>query len=179
MKKPIHKRWWFWGIIIVVSILIIGKIIPSSDKNEPISINSSEKQVNNSSNNNSSPESNNSPTTELVIEPEIDYEIYAITELFDALEDNALKAKNDFVGKYVTVLGYLDTIDSSGKYISIGADPDDYNYFLDSIHCTLKKDSDQLDKIMKMSVGDTISVQGKITDVGELLGFSMTVDNIY
>ena len=31
---------------------------------------------------------------------------------------------------------------------------------------------------MKLAVGDTVTVQGKVTDVGEVLGYSLKVDEI-
>ena len=37
---------------------------------------------------------------------------------------------------------------------------------------------EQLDKLKKMSKGDKITVNGKITDVGEVLGYYLDIDSI-
>ena len=108
----------------------------------------------------------------------IEYARYDVTELFDMLSGNALKAQNTFKGQYVELTGYLETIDSDGRYISVGADPGDYTYLLDSVHCTIRRNSGQLEQIMEMKTGDPITVRGRITDVGEVLGYYLDIDGI-
>jgi hypothetical protein len=101
-----------------------------------------------------------------------------VTELFDMLSGNALNAQNTFKGQYVELTGYLETIDSNGRYISVGADPGDYTYLLDSVHCMIRRNSGQLEQIMEMKTGDPITVRGRITDVGEVLGYYLDIDGI-
>ena len=100
------------------------------------------------------------------------------TELFDLLENNALKAKSTYEGAYVEISGYVTNIDASGKYISIGARSDNYDYFLDSIQCFIK-DEATLEKVMDLSTDSYITIKGKITSVGEFLGYSMNIESIY
>jgi hypothetical protein len=110
-------------------------------------------------------------------EAPIEYTHYDVTELFDALESNAMKAQNTFKGQYVELDGYLGTIDSDGKYISLEADPDNYDYLFDSVHCNIKTD-EQRQIIMGLNKGDHIVIRGKITDVGEVLGYYLDIDSI-
>ena len=88
-----------------------------------------------------------------------------------------MKAQNTFLGQYVELEGYLGTIDSSGKYITLEADPNNYDYLFDSIHCNIITD-EQRQIIMDLSKGDHIVIRGKITDVGEVLGYYLDIDSI-
>ncbi|MBE6989683.1 MAG: hypothetical protein E7426_02925 [Ruminococcaceae bacterium] len=156
IKKPVFRRWWFLALLLVVLVVIIasgGSNKDSSSAGNPPSSDNTQKE-----------------------EP-ISYTHYNVAELFDALSDNALKAQDTYKGQYVEIEGFLSTIDSDGKYISIGADPDNLDYFLQSVQCFLKSDA-QKAQIMEMSSGDPIVVRGKITSVGEVLGFSLDIDSI-
>lgn len=67
----------------------------------------------------------------------------------------------------------LCTIDSDMRYISIV--PDQYSIL--GVHCTLKRnDKAQESYVMNLSKDQLVTVYGKITDVGEVLGYSMDVD---
>ena len=152
VKRPITKKWWFWVLIVIVAAGIIGGASSGSgnggDTKQPSGT-----------------------------EQPISYTHYNVTELFDALSTNAMKAQSDFKGQYVEIEGYLRTIDSDGKYIGVGASPDDYAYFLQNIQCYLKTD-EQKQQIMGIDSGSHITVRGKITSVGEVLGYSMNIDSI-
>ncbi len=154
-SKPIFKKWWFWLIVLVVIAIIAGN---SNSGNNEVKNTGNEKAVEE--------------------QQEIEYVQYDVTELFDALKDNALKAQNTYKGQYVELAGYLGTIDSNGKYIALEANPDDWDYLLQSVHCTLKKGSGQLDQVMELKKGDKITIRGKISDVGEVLGYYLDVDSI-
>jgi hypothetical protein len=110
-------------------------------------------------------------------EEPIAYTHYDVTELFDALDSNAMKAQNTFKGQYVELEGYLGTIDSDGKYIALEADPNNYDYMFDSVHCNIKTD-EQRQVIMELNKGERIVIRGKITDVGEVLGYYLDIDSI-
>lgn len=107
--------------------------------------------------------------------PERDYISVTADELYKELEDNALRAEDTYTNAYVAVQGRLAVIDSDGAYI--GLEPLSDEYFLDTIHCTLTSDT-QREKLKEFSRGDTITVKGQITDVGEVLGYEMNVDSI-
>ena len=151
-KKPIYKKWWFWLLIVfVVAVAFGGNDTGSSTGGGKTAV-EAEKE-------------------------EITYTRYNVTDLFDALTENALKAEKTFQGQYVELEGYVSNVDSDGSYISIGAAPDDYNYFLDSVQCYIKSE-EQLEQVMEVSVGDPIVIRGKIKSIGEVMGYSLDIHSI-
>ena len=153
-KKPIYKKWWLYLLILVAVIAAIaGGSGNSGSKPTPA-------------------KPDNTPA-----EPTIEYVHYNVTDLFDALSDNAMKAQKTFKDQYVEIEGFLSTIDSDGKYISVGADPSDYTYLLKTVHCRIQSD-EQRDQIMEMSADEPIVIRGQITDVGEVLGYTLKIDSI-
>ena len=70
--------------------------------------------------------------------------------------------------------GVLKNIDASGDYFALG-NGDEWSF--DSIQCYIR-DDETLNAIASASMGDTITVCGTITSVGEILGYSMDVDYI-
>ena len=114
--------------------------------------------------------------TEEVEEPEeesIEYQEVSVQEMVDTLESNALKAKETYEGKYIEVSGYLNNIDSSGDYITLYAD----EYSFTGVQC-FAKNKDLKSQISNMSIGDTVTLRGKCTSVGEVLGYSVEIDSI-
>ena len=105
---------------------------------------------------------------------EISYDVYPVTDLFDMLHDNALKADQAFNGKYVELYGFLSNIDSTGRLISIDAGE---TFSLDAVRCYIMDDV-QLSKVLELSKGDFVAVRGKITSVREALGYSLDMDDI-
>ncbi len=155
VKHPVTKKWWFWALLVIVVIGIIGGVSGGGKSS-------------------TDPDTTKQPSG---TEQPISYTHYNVTELFDALSTNAMKAQSDFKDQYVEIEGYLSVIDSDGKYIGVGAAPDDYAYFLQNIQCYLKTD-EQKQQIMGINSGSHITVRGKITSVGEVLGYSMNIDSI-
>lgn len=119
-KKPIYKKWWFWVIAVFLVIGIVGSMSGGSDEQAP-----------DASGNQKQGETVSDAANDQ--KEEITYTAYNVTELFDALNNNALNAQQAYKDQYVEITGYLGTIDSSGKYIGVGAKSDDYNYFLDEV----------------------------------------------
>lgn len=117
---------------------------------------------------------NLSSSTEVV---NIEYIPVDATDLFDVLNDNPLKAEKTYQDAYLEVTGYVDNIDSDGQYVSIGADPDNWDYFLDRIQCFVTDDA-QLDLILEASMGQKIVIKGQITAIGEVLGYQMDIAEI-
>jgi hypothetical protein len=104
------------------------------------------------------------------------FEDVTLEELFDALNDNELKAKDTYVGKYVRVTGVLSGIDVDGRYIDI-----DDGAFLTSrsICCNLVTD-DVRRQVKKVKKGDEVAVRGKVVDIYEkLLSRGYTIDAHY
>ena len=172
-KPPFYKKWWFYAIIVVI---ICGAVAGGGQSGSPDTdsdpVSASTAPPNNAEEEVQQPE----PEPELEPEP-VSYTHYPVTDLFDSLSNNALKAEKTFQDQYVEIEGYLSTIDSDGKYIAVGADPENWDYMLQSVQCYVRSD-EQLNQIIEMNAGDAIVVRGKIKDVGELLGFQMDIDSI-
>ena len=88
-----------------------------------------------------------------------------------------MKAQSTFKGQYVELEGYLGTIDSDGKYIGLGAMENDYKYVFQEVTCKITSD-EQRNTIMEMNKGDHMIIRGKITDVGEILGYVLSIESI-
>lgn len=156
-SKPIYKRVWFWVLAIVLVLGIAGAAGGSGG----------------SSTNNGSASSD--VQTEAAEEEKIEYEEVTTDELSDALEANAVNASDTYKGKYFAVSGRLSNIDSSGNYISLVDINDEWSFNV--ITCYIKND-EQLEKVKAMTTDDTVTVRGKITDVGEVMGYYMDIDSI-
>ena len=113
-------------------------------------------------------------TTPKKEETPIEYVSVTVSELHELLEENALKAEDTYKGKYVELTGVLSTIDSSGKYITLGSgDVWDFK----TVQCYIKND-EQKSLVMEMSKGNTVVLKGKIKSVGEVLGYSLDITEI-
>lgn len=150
-KPPIYKRWWFIAIIVIIVLAAIGGSGSSDSSSSTSSTATSKTAVSSSSS-----------------EAAIEYTAYTVTELSEDLDSNALKAADKYKGQYVELAGRLSVIDSNGKYISIVDSTDEWA--ITGVQCYIKND-EQKQVVMDMSIGDEIVVKGKITDVGEVLGY--------
>lgn len=150
-KPPIYKRWWFIAIIVIIVLAVIGGSGSSDSSGSTSSTATSKTAVSSSSS-----------------EAAIEYTAYTVTELSEDLNSNALKASDKYKGQYVELTGRLSVIDSNGKYISIVDSTDEWA--ITGVQCYIKND-EQKQVVMDMSIGDEIVVKGKITDVGEVLGY--------
>ncbi|MFW6678829.1 OB-fold protein [Lacrimispora sp. AGF001] len=103
------------------------------------------------------------------------YTAYNVDDMMSDLKANALNASEKYKDQYVEITGKLSVIDSSGKYISLNPINDDFAII--GVQCYIKND-DQKNKIMGMSKGNTVTLKGKITRVGEVLGYSLDIDEI-
>ena len=100
---------------------------------------------------------------------EIEYIVATVDEMYETLNDNALKAKKTYDGQYVEVTGILGTIDSNGSYICLDEMNTAYSFY--SVQCFVKND-EQLDHVIEMSSGKKYTIRVKITTVGEVLGYA-------
>ncbi len=160
-KKPIYKRVWFW-ILVAVLVLGIGGTAGGSGGSDSSSTASNTDQAAEAS-------------EEKQEEPAIEYQDVSVETLFDELDNNAINASDTYKDQYLSITGVLGTIDSDGSYFALESSND--NYIFQSVSCYIKND-EQLEKVKTLSKGDTITVKGKITDVGEVLGYSLDIDSI-
>lgn len=148
-KKPIYKNWWFWAIV-VVAIIIIAASAGGSNDDGSGSGNDGDQNVS--------------------------YATVDLQTMLDDLDANALKAEKTYMNKYVQVVGKIANFDSDGSYITIEpTNADEWNF--DTVMCKIKNDS-QLDFLLEKSVGDTVTVKGKVTQVGEVLGYTIKIEEI-
>lgn len=150
VKKPFYKKWW---VLLIIAILLIS-IFSKKGGNES----------------GATTETSKAETKQAVT-----YEAVESKKLLDDLTGNALKAKDTYKDKNVEITGVLDNIDASGKYITII--PNEGDMIITGIQAYIKND-DQKKVVMDLAKGDKIVIKGKITDVGELLGYSVDIDEI-
>lgn len=155
-----------WIIIAIVALIIIGSA--SGGEDEP-------KKVEN--NNSGASISTEAATSEVaVVETEAkEYQAVALSDMISTLKSNALKAEKTYQDMYVEVTGYLSNIDSDGDYISITATKDEWDF--DTVQCYITDDA-QIDIVLEKSIGDKVTIKGQIISIGELLGYSMDIDEI-
>lgn len=161
LKAPIYKKWWFW-VIIALGVLIIASTGSTEETNQDSSspATSASSQI-------SSVNNQNSKKT---------YEIVDLQKMLDDLNENALRAESTYQNKYVQVTGKIVNFDSDGAYISIEPkNASEWNF--ETVQCYIKTDS-QRDFLMNKSKGDIVTIKGKITSIGEILGYSINIDEI-
>lgn len=153
-KKPFYKRIWFIVLVVLIVVGVFGTSGSSEKKNTD----------------------NKSEISEKTEEKKaVEYKEVDAATMIAELEDNALNASDTYKDQYVSVSGKLDNIDSDGSYINIA--PLDDSFTLTFIQCYVKSD-EQLETIKSKSKGDPITVKGKVTDVGEVLGYSIDIDSV-
>ena len=155
-KKPIYKKWWFILLVVILVISVASNIGKKGD----------------SKTENSATQSTENKTE---TKKEIVYEKTTAKQLISDLEGNALKAAETYKGKDYEITGVLGNIDAQGAYITI--DPSKDAFILTGVQAYIKND-DQKKVVTELSKGDKIVVKGKIKDVGELMGYSVDIDEI-
>lgn len=122
---------------------------------------------------------NTSPETEEVTqEPEVVEIVYTpckVDEMMDMLEENALKAEKTYQDQHLEITGRLSVIDSDGSYISLYPLNDEWAFT--GVQCFIQ-DDEQLNQVLEMKIGDTVTVKGQITNIGEVIGYTMDIDSI-
>lgn len=99
-----------------------------------------------------------------------------IDVLLDEVKSNAAKANKNYKGKYVKIVGgVVKNIESNARYFNLeGSDP---YAFLINVQCYPKNNSVK-NAMLELSVGQYVTVYGKITDVGEIMGYSLDAEKI-
>ena len=151
-KKPFFKRPVGIIIIIIAVIAVVGAFMGSGDD---------------SSSQNTGEDSKS--------EKKIEYKKYSVTEMMKDLDENAANADEKYRDQYVEISGKLGTIDSEGDYFDILPASDEFAVL--GVTCNIQND-EQLAKIKKMKKNSKITVQGQITDVGEVIAYTLDIDKI-
>jgi ribosomal protein S1 len=148
-SRPWFKKKRFWAIAII-AIFAIGNAVSGGG----------------SSSTSSNQESASTETEVAAV---------AVTaeQLLSELEANALAAKNTWNDKKVVITGTLDNIDASGKYFSLRGDAE-----ITFINVQIYIDDSFMSAVSAFKKGQSVTVTGEITDVGELLGYSVKAISI-
>ena len=102
----------------------------------------------------------------------------SVETMFKNLKENAMRAQSMYHGKWFEISGLLGTMDSEGSYFSL-EEMDQYSF--NSVFCSIPKErrSEITDKLINMQKGDLITVKGKITDMGEVMGYTVKIVDVY
>ena len=101
------------------------------------------------------------------VKEEVAYTAIDMNTLMNDLESNPASAKNKYEDQYFEVTGYVNVIDADGKYFSVR---DDNEYSI--IDLQVSVDKEDKDFINNLQIGQQITIKVKITDVGEVLGYT-------
>lgn len=115
---------------------------------------------------------------EEVVEEEnkIEYIQVDSNTLISDLTNNALKAEKTYQKANLEITGKLSVIDSDGNYITLSRTDNEYSFT--SIMCYIKND-EQLNTVLEMCIGDTVVVKGQVKQIGEVLGYSVDIHELY
>ena len=107
------------------------------------------------------------------VKEERQYQYVDVYTMMDDLQNNAAAAQRKYKDQYLAVTGQVEVIDSDGDYIALMADA----YSIIGVRCDVQsRDKEQKDFVLNTYKGQTVTAYGKITNVGEVLGYSMKVD---
>ena len=101
---------------------------------------------------------------------EIEYMKCTVKTMLDDMSDNPVRAKEKYEDQFLEVTGVVCDISGNGKRIDLGLSK---NSTLDSIMCMLDE-STEINKVKKISNGDTITIRGKCSHAGKTLGYSVS-----
>jgi hypothetical protein len=100
--------------------------------------------------------------------------VVSAQEMISVLEGNALNAKNTYEGKRVTVSGFVGSIDASGDYFALDPEPD--AFILTGVQ--VQTSEQFLNQIASFTEGQAVTVTGTVTNVGEVMGYSLEAETI-
>lgn len=103
--------------------------------------------------------------------PNIKYKKYTIKQLYEDLNDNAVRAKKVHTDEYVEVTGIITEITDSGITLYYNKYDD---YYLDHVYCDLTTEK-QKEYILELSKGETITLRGKIKYVDIIYPYGIDV----
>lgn len=169
------------GILFLVMLFVVGSLLVAcgGENNEntapeqEVNNEQSETTTDNDSNKNEegSEEEGNDQSEP---QPKADPLVVSVDKLVEDLDNNALNASNTYKGKYVEVTGQLATIDSGGKYFSLN--PMNDSFTMTNVRCDITQE--QVGTVSKFTQKQKVIVTGTITDVGEIMGYSLKVESI-
>lgn len=93
-------------------------------------------------------------------------------------ESNGAAANKHYKGKKLKILGgHIQNIDSGLSYISI--DGNAASFSLIHVNCKIDANNQELqDSVIELKKGENVVVYGTITEVGDIMGYTMELDKI-
>ena len=153
-KKPIYLRKWVW-LLAVLLVFGIGSSLggsnPESNKGSSLG--------------GSNPESNKP----------IEYRTVEVDTLESDLEKNPANAKETYKDQYIEITGRVGVIDADLQYIGIMSPTNEFDFI--GIQCYIQNDETK-EVVKQISTDQTVTVKGKVTGVGEVLGYSLDIDEV-
>ena len=118
--------------------------------------------------------------TEAVSKEEIPTEMENVTvgEMTKVLNENEMRAQKMFAGKWFQITGYLGNMDSEGEYFTL--ESNSARIFSTDVTCNIPSDKRKpiTEKLVNMNKGDKIKVKGKVTDMGEIMGYTVSIIDV-
>ena len=115
-------------------------------------------------------------STQATESPQIQYEQVDLKAMLDELDANAMRAEQKYQGKLIEITGKIKSFDSDGKYISI-VPCDAPKISLDFAMCYLT-DPTHKAFLLEKSVGDVVTIRGKVVTIGEVIGYGVRIAEI-
>lgn len=104
------------------------------------------------------------------------YQAINISTLLGEIRSNAARAKRNYNGKYIKTQGIILTIESDGDNVMIS--DGEYN-ITPAVHCLPSRNNKSVrEKIFNLNKGQYVTVYGKITDIGEVMGCYLELEKI-
>lgn len=100
-----------------------------------------------------------------------------VVDMLSDLSKNEMRAQKKYSGKWMEITGTLGAMDSEGAYFSLN---EPYTLGILSVNCKIPENKREFitNKLVEMEKGDMIIVKGKITDMGEIMGYDLTVIDV-
>ena len=104
--------------------------------------------------------------------PNIEFVSYTVDALLNDLESNPMRAEKTHYEEYVKLTGTVQEISKNGDYLLLHSSK--YALKLDMIYCEILTDK-QEELLFDLSVGDTVTIKGKITSVDTVYPYNLDV----
>ena len=113
------------------------------------------------------------------VDESITYESANAADMLNDLEKNEMRAQKKYADKYLSISGYLGSMDSEGEYFTLEPSPNSTSFFKE-VRCEIPKSKREAitNIIIEKEKGDHIVVKGKVQDMGEVIGYEVKVDDV-
>lgn len=155
-SRPWFKKKRFWLLGVVGVVVVLQALGGGGDSSETSSNDSGQQEQDQSA-----PETSSTPI--------------AVTaeQLISDLKENALAAKTSWIDKYVTVTGILTNIDASGDYFVLRGDEE-----FEFIDVRISIDDSFVGVVSAFKMGQSVTVTGMVSGVGEIMGYDIKAQSI-